>query len=120
MKVAVSAQGPDLSSPVDPRFGRAAFFIIYDMASHSFEALGNSTNAGAAQGAGIQAAQLVARQAVDIVVSGNMGPKAFEALRAAGVKMVTWDGGTVAEAIEFIQSGEFEPLGDANVGGHWQ
>jgi len=120
MKVAVSAQGPDLNSPVDPRFGRAAYFIIYDTSSNGFDVLRNEENAGAAQGAGIQAAQLVARQSVDLVVSGNMGPKAFEALRVAGVKMVTWDAGTVAEAIEFIKSGKFEPLGDANVGGHWQ
>ncbi len=119
MKIAISAQGPDLNSPVDPRFGRAAYFIIYDTDSRGFEVLRNVENAGATQGAGIQAAQLVARQGVALVVSGHMGPKAFEALRVAGVKMVTRDGGTVAEAIEFIQSGKFEPLGDANVGGHW-
>lgn len=119
MKIAVSAQGPDLESRVDPRFGRAAYFIIYNTDTSGFVALPNAENAGAAQGAGIQAAQLVANQSVNIVVSGNMGPKAFEALRAAGVKMVAWDNGTVAEAIEVIRSGEFRALGDPNVRGHW-
>ena len=57
MKIAVSAQGPDLNSPVDPRFGRAAYFIIYDTDSRGFDVLRNVENAGASQGAGIQAAQ---------------------------------------------------------------
>jgi len=119
MKIAVSAEGPDVSSPVDPRFGRAAYFIIYDLDQNTFESLPNADNAGATQGAGIQAAQLVARHSVDLVVSGNMGPKAFEALRAAGIKIVAWNEGTVAEAVELIRSGRFQSLDGASVKSHW-
>jgi predicted Fe-Mo cluster-binding NifX family protein len=120
MRIAISAQGPDMSSRVDPRFGRAAWFIVYDTDTSTFEVLENSESAGATQGAGIQTAQLVAHQSVDLVVSGNMGPKAFEALRAAGIKMVAWDNGTVAEAVELIRSGHFQALGTANARGHWR
>ena len=120
MKIAVSAKGPDLSSHVDPRFGRAAYFIIYDTAGNAFEVLRNAENVAAAQGAGIQTAQLVANQSVDVVVSGNMGPKAFEALRAAGVRIVAWDRGTVAEAVELVRGGNFQTLDSANVQGHWR
>ena len=120
MRIAISAQGPDLTSPVDPRFGRASHFIVYDTDSASFEVLSNTGNAAAAQGAGIQAAQMVADKSVDLVVSGNMGPKAYEALKVAGVKMVAWSDGTVNEAIEMIQGGKYEVLDSANVGGHWQ
>jgi predicted Fe-Mo cluster-binding NifX family protein len=120
MKIAVSAQGPDLNSLVDPRFGRAAHFIIYDTSSKTFDSLDNSRNAGASQGAGIQAAQWIAQRSVDVVVSGNMGPKAFEALREAGVQMVSWDSGTVAEAIELVRKGELQPLDAANARGHWR
>lgn len=120
MKIAVSSQGPDLASRVDPRFGRAIYFIVYDLDTDDYVALPNAENADAAQGAGILTAQSIARQNVDLVVSGNVGPKAFAALRAAGVKMVAWDKGTVVEAVQYVRSGEFKSLGDANVQGHWQ
>ncbi|HOP06570.1 MAG TPA: NifB/NifX family molybdenum-iron cluster-binding protein [candidate division Zixibacteria bacterium] len=120
MKIAVSAQGTDMNSPVDPRFGRAAHFVIYDTETKNFEVLSNGDNAAAAQGAGIQAAQMVADQAVDMVVSGNMGPKAFQVLRAAGIKMVSWSDGTVQEAIDMIESGQYDLIDQANVGGHWK
>ena len=118
MKVAVSSQGPSLGSPVDPRFGRAAYFIIYDTDSLSFESYSNAENSTAAHGAGIQTAQWVAQQSVATVVSGNMGPKAFEALKAAGIKMVAWDQGTVEEAIELVRKGELQPIDAANARGH--
>jgi predicted Fe-Mo cluster-binding NifX family protein len=120
MKIAVSAQGPDLNSLVDPRFGRAAYFIIYDTSDKTFDSLDNSGNAGAAQGAGVQAAQFVGQRSANVVVSGNMGPKAFEVLRAAGVQMVSWSNGTVAEAIELVQKGELQPIEAANARGHWR
>jgi len=120
MKIAISAQGPDLNSRVDPRFGRAAYFIIFDMDSDTFKVVENGGAVEAVQGAGVQTAQLVARQSVDMVISGNMGPKAFGALQAAGLKIVTWDAGTVAEAVELIRSGRYQALGEANVRGHWR
>lgn len=120
MKIAVSSQGPELSSMVDPRFGRAAYFIVYDTDDKSFKSLDNSRNVAAAQGAGIQAAQLVAQQAVDVIVSGNMGPKAFEVLQAAGIRMVSYENGTVADAIELVDKGELQTLNAANARGHWK
>ena len=82
MIIAVSSQGDNLDSPVDPRFGRAAYFVIYDTDNGSFEVVSNATNVGAAQGAGIQAAQLVAGYSPNLVISGNIGPKAFSVLEA--------------------------------------
>lgn len=120
MKVAISAKGNELSSQVDPRFGRAVYFIVYDTEDSSFEAVSNGDNAVAAQGAGVQAAQSVVNRGVDWVISGNMGPKAFTALKAAGVKIASWSDGTVAEAIELIKQGELKEIAEANVEGHWR
>nr|MBN2277391.1 NifB/NifX family molybdenum-iron cluster-binding protein [candidate division Zixibacteria bacterium] len=119
MRIAVSSQGKELSSRVDPRFGRAAYFIIFDTSDSSVEAVENSQNVNAAQGAGIQAARNVAGRKVDLVVSGNFGPKAFATLNAAGIKAAQWADGTVAQAIEMARNNELKVSTGANVEGHW-
>lgn len=119
MKIAVSAEGKDLQSKVDPRFGRAAYFIIYNTDDNTFEAVSNDDNAQAAQGAGVQAAQTVAARRVDWVVSGNMGPKAFAGLKTAKIKIACWSEGTVDEAVKLVMDNKLEELPEANVRGHW-
>lgn len=120
MRIAVSSQGRDLDSMVDPRFGRTPYFIIYDTSDDSFEVLNNDQNVQAAQGAGVQAAQIVADKRVDIVISGNFGPKAFATLSAAGIKAATWAEGKVSQAIELARNDQLKPAGSPNVEGHWQ
>jgi predicted Fe-Mo cluster-binding NifX family protein len=119
MKIAISVQGNDLSSPVDPRFGRAPYFIVYDIEQDSFEAISNEENVAAAQGAGVQAAQRVVGQKVDWVISGNIGPKAFTALKAAGVKIASWSDGSAQEAVELVKQGKLKEVAEPNVQGHW-
>ena len=120
MRIAVSSQGPKAESRVDPRFGRAAYFVIFDTENESYEAVSNTENASAAQGAGVQAAQAVVGQKVNMVVSGNIGPKAFAALKAAGVNMLSFTDGSVEEAVKQARAGQLESRDGANVGGHWQ
>ena len=100
MKVAVTSQGRELSSDVDPRFGRAKFFIVVDAETGDFSASDNSQNLNAAQGAGIQAGKNVVDLGVSAVVTGHVGPKAFATLKAAGVAVHTGATGTVADAVE--------------------
>jgi predicted Fe-Mo cluster-binding NifX family protein len=119
MKVAISSTGPSLADRVDPRFGRAACFIVYDTENDEFEAIGNEQNVMAAQGAGVQAAQTVAGQKVALVVSGNIGPKAFAVLSAADVKVATWAKGTVAEAVELVKQGRLTAVDQPTKEGHW-
>ncbi|MBN2225921.1 MAG: NifB/NifX family molybdenum-iron cluster-binding protein [candidate division Zixibacteria bacterium] len=119
MKIAISSQGETLNSQVDPRFGRAKCFIIYDTDTGNFAVVSNDQNLNAAQGAGIQAAQNVVRQQVDLVVSGNLGPKAYATLSAAGVKTALWAEGTVADAVKLVVENKLEITNGANVQGHW-
>ena len=53
MKIVVSAKGQDLKSEVDPRFGRAAGFILFDTETHDFMAVDNSQTLNAPSGAGM-------------------------------------------------------------------
>lgn len=119
MKIAVTAQGPGMDSPVDQRFGRAACFVLVDTDSGEHTVLDNATNLQAAQGAGVQAAQAVLDAGVEVVLTGHAGPKAFAALSAAGVAVCTGATGTVAEAVAKHQAGELTPADSADVGGHW-
>jgi len=119
MKVAVTVRGEDLSAEIDPRFGRAAGFVIVDSDTGAFEYLDNGQNIQASQGAGVQSAQTVANAEVDSLLTGNCGPKAFMTLRAAGVEVFVGVSGTVSEALERLKRGELEPTSAANVDGHW-
>ncbi len=76
MKIAVSSTGKDLSSQIDPRFGRCPFFIIVDTKDMSFEVY-NNENGTLTSGAGIQAAGFIASKGADAVLTGNCGPNAM-------------------------------------------
>ncbi len=119
MKVAVTSQGPDLSSAVDPRFGRAKYFVIVDAESGGFEAVDNAQNLNAPQGAGIQAAQNVSAKGAGVLITGHCGPNAFRTLSAAGIKVLTGAEGTVSEALEKFKAGELKESEGADVEGHW-
>jgi predicted Fe-Mo cluster-binding NifX family protein/predicted DNA-binding protein (UPF0251 family) len=106
-KIAVSSEGPDLNGPVDPRFGRAAGFIIVDPDTAAFEYVDNTECRDMAQGAGIQAAELMTRHGVGVVLTGYVGPKAFTALSAAGIKVgQNLENVSVREAVEKYKSGQ--------------
>jgi predicted Fe-Mo cluster-binding NifX family protein len=119
MKLVVTAQGADLHAPVDPRFGRAEYFLLVDTETSDFTSLNNAVNLNAAQGAGIQAARQVVELGAQGVLTGHVGPKAFAVLAAAGVAVYTGAAGTVAQALEQFQRGQLRPAQAADVEGHW-
>jgi len=117
MKICITSEGSSLDSKVDPRFGRCQYFIITDTDSLEFEAIGNP-NMESMGGAGIQSAQLVSSKQVKAVVTGNVGPNAFQTLQAAGIEIFTGASGTVKEAIEKYRKGEFKAVSGPSVGSH--
>ena len=74
MKIVVSAKEPDLEAQVDPRFGRSAYFLLVNPESMEYEVLANGQNVQAAQGAGIQAAAMVAGQRPEGLADGKLRP----------------------------------------------
>ena len=117
MKIGVSATGRDLNAMVDQHFGRCSGFLIIDIDTMNFESISNES-AMSSGGAGIQAAQTVAKAGVDVVVTGNMGPNAFQTLSAAGIKVFTGADGTIKEAIEKYKKGELKETEAPNVSSH--
>jgi len=104
MIIAVSATGKDLNSELNPRFGRCEYFIIVDTNDMSFNAYENE-NSELSSGAGIQSAGFVASKGVDVVLTGNCGPKADQTFSAAGVKVLTGFSGTVQHALDQFNTG---------------
>jgi predicted Fe-Mo cluster-binding NifX family protein len=117
MKIAVSSTGDKMDSAVDPRFGRCMYFIIVDLDSMSSEAVSNQS-AMASGGAGIQAAQTVIDLGVSVVITGHVGPNAFQTLNAGGIKIVTDAAGTVKEVIEKYKKGGLKETSSATVASH--
>lgn len=100
MKIAITATGNTLDSMVDPRFGRAAWFLIVDTTTMQLlEAIDNTAGKEAAHGAGINAAAQVADKGVEALLTGRVGPKAMPILEKAGVQAVNDVSGTIMDAI---------------------
>ncbi len=119
MKIAVSSEGSRLESRVDPRFGRAKYFVLYDVDTGETSSHDNAQNLNAPQDAGIQAAQTVARLGAETVLTGHVGPKAFTTLQAANIVVYIGATGTVREAIHQYTEGQLQLAAKANVEGHW-
>ena len=119
MKLAFTTSGENLDSPLDPSFGRARGFLIYDLATQTFEITSNQQNLDAAQGAGIQSAQTIVKAGAKALITGRCGPKAFRVLDAAGVKVFNTDVLTVADALARYRLGKLTEAEAANVEGHW-
>ena len=119
MKVAFTTTGDTLDAPLDSRFGRAQKFLVYDLDRGTFEIIDNQQNLNAAQGAGIQSAETVARLGVGSVVTGHCGPKAFRVLAAAKIAVYSTEAPTVSEALRALRSGALKAAASADVEGHW-
>ena len=118
MKLAISAEGPQPTDPVDPRFGRARYFVLFDTEAETFATVDNATQVAAVQGAGIQAAQNLTASGVDVLLTGRCGPKAFQVLVAAGVQIFGGASGTVAAALQAWREDRLAPLTGPNARPH--
>ena len=118
MKICVTAASKGLDATVDSRFGRCRYFIILDSDTMEHEILENASVA-ASSGAGIQAAQTIVNKGVEVVITGNVGPNAFQVLSSAGVKVATGASGIVRDVVEKYEKGELKERSSPTVRGHF-
>jgi predicted Fe-Mo cluster-binding NifX family protein len=117
MKIAVTSTGPGLDAPVDPRFGRAQYILVVDLESMDVEPIENPS-VQASGGAGVETAQMVAATGAQAVLTGNVGPNAYYALSAAGLRVYVGASGTARQAIEAYSRGELQETIKPSVGSH--
>jgi len=110
MKIAVSATHRSLDADVDPRFGRCMCFVIVETEGKEIKNHKEVSNEAvqAMRGAGIQAAQTIANEGVEVVITGNIGPNAYSVLSQTGIKIITGVTGKVREAVKKYLKGELK------------
>ena len=97
-KIFITAQGKDLEADIDPRFGRAEYFLVLDPETMHFEVFENP-NKNSAQGVGLQSAQFAAEKNASVVITGQCGPNAERVLNSSGIRIITGAEGKIEEAI---------------------
>jgi len=118
MKIAISSTGETLSSDLDPRFGRAAYYLIIDTETEKIiESINNLENVNITGGAGTSAAQLVANKNVEAVISGNYGPNASRGLASFEIKMFQSNVKKITEVIADLKAGTLIEVKSATVPG---
>ena len=120
MKVVITSSGPTLADPIDMHFGRAKVFILADTETGRAAAHDNAQNLHAAQGAGIQSAETVSKLGASVVITGSVGPKAYRALQAAGIKIALVEAACPGtEALRRFKDNELPVLDKPNGESHW-
>lgn len=120
MKIAITASSPDLDTEVDPRFGRAVYFVIVDEEGGEWEAYPNPAF-DSRGGAGVHAARFIAEKKAGVVVSGSFGPNAYETLTAADIEMLVFPAGevlTVREVLNLYREGRLAEVSSSLSSGH--
>ncbi len=106
MKTVITSSGKEIKSPFDKRFGRAAWYCVFDENSGEVTFHENDQiNAG--HGAGTKAAEKMVELNINKVISGDFGPKAKDLLDKFNIQMVIIQENTltVEGIIERMKSG---------------
>jgi predicted Fe-Mo cluster-binding NifX family protein len=117
MKVFVSSTAPTISSEVDQKFGRCSYFLVYDTETRKTRIIEN-VSSDISQGAGVSTSQKIVSEGANVVITGNIGPRAFEILSASGVTIFLTEKMSVREAIADYERGVLSPIESATIEGH--
>lgn len=107
MKLIFTTQGEDWDARMDPRFGRAPYFLVYDEDTGEMLTLEHAGAGNEAHGAGAKAARNLAESQAQILITGNgPGDLAAMVLQTIGAEIYVGAGGmTVREAYDAYRSG---------------
>ncbi len=117
MKIAIPIDEKNLDSNICPSFGRAPYFLIYDIESKESVFLDNSA-AASTGGAGIKAAQMIADNKVKALITPRLGENAADVLKSAEIKIYKSTDGSVKENIDAFTAKKLSLLEEIHAGFH--
>jgi predicted Fe-Mo cluster-binding NifX family protein len=111
MKIAVSSTGTKIADQMDERFGRCSYFIVVDATDNFYSDVTAVPNQGALQGhgAGLKAAAQLGELKIEAIITGNLGPNAFQALAQMGIKAYQASG-PVQQALDDFLAGKLAQI----------
>jgi len=103
MKIAITSAGNSIDSKIDQRFGRCAYFVIFNSETKTLDFIPNPGK-DSEEGAGPAAVQLIAAQQVQKIVSGEFGIKIKPLLDSMKIQMIVLndEGKTVKDVLEML------------------
>ena len=89
MKIAISAINKNIESNVSDIFGRCPYFIIAEIKDNKIEKTKAIENENTDQnsGAGVSTAKLMAENDINVVITGNIGPRAMDVLKQFDIEI---------------------------------
>lgn len=108
MKILFSSTGKEWEALLDGQFGRAQGFVLYDEASGKVSWHSNAVNVEATHGAGTQAAQFAASTGAEVIITGHVGPKAYQMLNLSEIKVYIAPEESLTEVYDAFKRGELK------------
>ncbi|NYB27611.1 MAG: NifB/NifX family molybdenum-iron cluster-binding protein [Methanobacteriaceae archaeon] len=118
MKIAITSTGNNLDSEVSLVFARSPYFIVADLEDGDIKETSAVENPSKNErGAGISAAQFIANKNVDALISGAVGPNAFNILKQIGIEVYKLQSGTVKENLKLFTENKLDEITSSSSGG---
>lgn len=117
MRIAIPVENKSLDSNVCLSFGRAPYFLIYNVETKESDFVVN-TAATAAGGAGIKAAQTIVDNKANALLVIQLGENAASVLKAADIKIYQAINTTAKENVEAFASNKLSLLERTHAGFH--
>lgn len=114
VRIAVTSHGPDPGCDVDESFGRAYWFVVYDDVEDVWESFDNGSIRNCSENVGVRATEFLVDQGVNVIITGEAGPRAFRALTSRGIKVFLQASGTVDDMIRAWTAGQITEAQIAN------
>ncbi len=117
MKLAMPVDDQSMETTVCMSFGRTPYFLLYDTQTKESKFLDNSA-AASQGGAGIKAAQTIADNKVDVLLTPRCGENAAEVFRSANIKLYKTINDSIMDNINALADGKLSLLSDIHPGFH--
>lgn len=90
MKIGIPSVGKEIGDRVDDRFGRAMYYIIYDLEKETYEAIENTARDEVSAAGGL-AVRLLDKHEVTVALIPEIGPKALQAFKAFDMRAYSYE-----------------------------